>query len=153
MPPVVAATTTVSVSGPSVVSSAIGVDWQPRSFLFAAFVLQPERQLLMDAGRPVRIGGRALDLLTALVERPGEVVSKETLMAHVWPRTFVDQANLKVTMAALRRALGEDVATPRFIATVVGRGYRFVALVRCFDPAGAGLPDPRVRESRAASPR
>ena len=101
-----------------------------RSFAFGTFVLKPERQLLLSHGKPVRIGGRALDLLTALVERAGELVDKEALVSCVWPTTFVDAANLKVTMASLRRALGESHSTPQYIATVVGRGYRFIAPVR-----------------------
>lgn len=101
-----------------------------RSFAFGPFVLVPERQLLLRDDKPVRIGGRALDLLCALVERPGELVSKSELLALVWPDSKVDESNLKVNMAALRRALDEGPTAPQFIATVVGRGYRFVAPVR-----------------------
>ena len=101
-----------------------------RSFAFGQFVLRPERQLLLDHGAPVRIGGRALDLLTVLVERPGELIDKQVLVSRAWPNTFVDAANLKVNMASLRRALGESHAAPTYIATVVGRGYRFIAPVR-----------------------
>jgi predicted ATPase/DNA-binding winged helix-turn-helix (wHTH) protein len=102
----------------------------PRSFAFGPFVLSPERQSLLQGEAPVRIGGRALDILTALVERPGEVVSKRELMARVWPNTIVDESNLKVNVAALRRALGDggpdDV---RYIATVTGRGYKLIVPV------------------------
>jgi len=111
----------------------------PRSFAFGHFVLSPERQLLMHREIPVRIGGRALDLLTALVERPGELVDKQDLVSRAWPTTFVGEANLKVNMASLRRALGESHAMPRYIATVVGRGYRFIAPVRS-SGSGAGPP-------------
>lgn len=100
-----------------------------RSFAFGPFVLVPERQLLLRGEKPVRIGGRALDLLTALVERPGDLVSKSELLSLVWPDTTVDEANLKVNMAAVRRALEEGPGSSRYIATVVGRGYRFVAPV------------------------
>lgn len=75
----------------------------------------------------MQIGGRALDLLTALVERRGELVTKKELMAHAWPRTVVEESNLKVHIAALRKALGEGPQDQRFVATVVGRGYQFVA--------------------------
>lgn len=102
----------------------------PRAFAFGQFVLHPERQLLLKCGSPVRIGGRALDLLTALVERPGQLLDKQALVSRAWPTTFVDAANLKVNMASLRRALGENHASPRYIATVIGRGYRFIAPVR-----------------------
>ena len=102
----------------------------PRAFSFGPFLLIPERQLLLRGERSVRIGCRALDLLTALVERPGELVSKTELMARVWPSTIVEEANLKVNMSALRRALGDGVGAPDYIATVPGRGYRFVAAVQ-----------------------
>jgi DNA-binding winged helix-turn-helix (wHTH) protein len=109
-----------------------GVERFPRSFVFGAFLLQPERQLLLNGRTPVRIGGRALDILTALIERPGELVSKQALMARVWPDTFVEEANLKANVANLRRLLGERHTAPRFIATIVGRGYRFIGPVRAF---------------------
>ncbi|HJU40550.1 MAG TPA: transcriptional regulator, partial [Tahibacter sp.] len=102
---------------------------RPRSFAFGPFVLVPERQRLLKDDTPVRIGGRALDLLTALVERPGEVVGKRELLARAWPNTVVEEANLKVNMAALRRVLGDGPGAAPYIATVVGRGYRFVAPV------------------------
>jgi len=102
-----------------------------RSYRFGPFVLMPERQLLLREGLPVRIGARALDLLTMLVERPGELIGKRALMARVWPDVVVDESNLKVNMAALRRALGDGAgdAAVSCIATVTGRGYRFVAAV------------------------
>ena len=102
----------------------------PRSFAFGTFLLIPERKLLLQGNKPVRIGGRALDILTALVERPGQLVSKRELMARVWPTSIVDEGNLKVNVAALRRTLcdgGPDDA--RYIATVTGRGYQFIAPV------------------------
>ena len=103
-----------------------------RAFAFGPFVLVPERQLLLDGGMPVRIGGRALDILTALVEHPGQLVSKGELISRVWPDTIVDDGNLKVNMAALRRALAEEPGAAQYIATVIGKGYRFVAQVRAF---------------------
>ncbi|CAN7499718.1 ATP-binding protein [Neorhizobium sp. LjRoot104] len=105
-------------------------DVAPRSFVFGPFLLLPERQLLMRDETPVRIGGRALDILTMLVERPGDVVGKRELMSRVWPDTIVEEGNLKVNMAALRRALEEGPDTIQYIATVVGRGYRFTAPVQ-----------------------
>jgi DNA-binding winged helix-turn-helix (wHTH) protein len=101
-----------------------------RCYAFGPYMLWPERQLLTREGAAVRIGGRALDLLTALVERPGELVDKHDLLAWVWPRAFVDEANLKAQMTILRRTLEDRCAEPRFIATVAGRGYRFVSPAR-----------------------
>jgi len=101
-----------------------------RCFAFGCFLLRPEQQLLLKREAPVRIGGRALDILTALVEKPGELVDKRSLISRVWPNTYVEETNLKVNVAGLRRALEDDPCLPRFIATVVGRGYRFIAPVR-----------------------
>jgi len=97
------------------------------TFVFGPFSFVPARHALLQGGVPVRIGGRALDLLAALVERPGELVSKRELMARAWPASVVDEANIKVHIAALRRVLADDGETERYIATVAGRGYRFVA--------------------------
>ena len=119
----------------------------PRSFAFGPFVLIPERQLLLQGEAPVRIGGRALDILTALVERPGEVVSKRELTARVWPNFTVEESNLKVNVAALRRALGQRPDSAQFIATVVGRGYRFIAPVQSAETGASSV------ETRAATPR
>jgi predicted ATPase/DNA-binding winged helix-turn-helix (wHTH) protein len=105
-----------------------------RSFTFGPFLLLPERQLLLKNEEAVRLGGRALHLLTALVERSGELVSKSELLAEVWPGTSVDESNLKVNMASLRRVLEADPDSPPYIATVVGRGYRFVAPVKAKGP-------------------
>lgn len=98
-------------------------------FAFGPFRLVPCRQELLRGQTRIRIGARALDLLVALVERAGDVVSKSELMARVWPTTTVDESNLKVNIAALRRALGDDVTAVEYIATMSGRGYRFIAPV------------------------
>lgn len=117
-----------------------------RRFSFGPFILIPEQQQLLDGCTPVRIGTRALDILAALVERPGELVSKSELFARVWPDTFVDDTNLKVNVAGLRRALGDGVGGARYIATVTGKGYRFVAPVRALAPARLGnLPAAATR--------
>jgi predicted ATPase/DNA-binding winged helix-turn-helix (wHTH) protein len=102
----------------------------PQSFAFGPFVLVPERQLLLRGETPLRIGGRALDILTALVERPGVVIGKHELIARVWKDVVVDEGSLKVNMATLRRTLGDDPGAAQYIATVTGRGYRFVADVQ-----------------------
>lgn len=102
----------------------------PRTFAFGPFTLIPKRQLLLKSGAPVRIGSRALDILTTLVECPGEVVSKRDLFARAWPNTIVEESNLKVNMAALRRVLGEGPGATQYIATVTSRGYRFVVSVQ-----------------------
>ena len=94
---------------------------------FGPFRLLPARQILFEAEKPVRLGSRAFDILVALVERPGEVISKEELVARAWPDTFVGEANLRVHISALRRSLGDGRGAIRYVANIPGRGYRFVA--------------------------
>lgn len=115
---------------------------QSRSFAFGPFVLNPEQQKLVEDQTPVALGGRALDILTALVERPGAVLTKNELIARAWPNLVVEEGNLKVNIAALRRALGEKAGSLQYIATVTGRGYRFVAPVHA-GPAAHAAPESR----------
>jgi adenylate cyclase len=83
---------------------------------------------------PVGLGSRALDLLRLLVERSGELVSKDEIMGTVWPETVVEEGNLTVQISTLRRTLDRDRANGSCIQTVPGRGYRFVARVRRVEP-------------------
>jgi DNA-binding winged helix-turn-helix (wHTH) protein len=99
------------------------------SIAFGPFRLFPTQRLLTEGDQPVHLGSRAFDILVALLERAGELVSKEELMARVWPNTFVVSANLPVHISALRRALGDGHQGNRYIVNVPGRGYRFVAPV------------------------
>src|SRR5579862_2573041 len=96
---------------------------------FGPFRLLAAQRLLLERDKPVRLGSRAFDILTALVERAGEVVGKDELIARAWPRTFVEEANLKMQVSSLRRALGDGQGANRYITTVPGRGYNFVASV------------------------
>jgi predicted ATPase/DNA-binding winged helix-turn-helix (wHTH) protein len=96
---------------------------------FGPFRLLPAQQLLLEGDKPVRLGSRALDILIALIERAGDLVTKEQLVSRVWPDTFVEEGNLRVHVAALRRALGDGHAGKRYVANIPGRGYRFVAPV------------------------
>lgn len=96
-----------------------------RSYEFGEFRLLPDRQALLRAGQPVRIGGRALDILTLLVQRAGDLVSRAELEDHVWPKTFVHESNLKVHVSALRRVLRAAPDDPSGILNIPGRGYCF----------------------------
>ncbi len=100
-----------------------------RAISFGPFRLLPTQQLLLKAGRRVYLGSRAFEILVALVDRPGELVGKPELMARVWPDTIVDEVNLRVQVAGLRRALGDGRGGDRYLATIPGRGYQFVAPV------------------------
>jgi predicted ATPase/DNA-binding winged helix-turn-helix (wHTH) protein len=117
---------------------------------FGPFRLSKEQRLLFEGDAPVRLGGRALDLLVSLVDRPGELVTKGELMARVWPETTVEENNLKVHIAALRRALGDGKCGQRYIVTTPGRGYRFVAPVSLVDVPDNSFPSIKRRHNLPA---
>jgi DNA-binding winged helix-turn-helix (wHTH) protein len=117
----------------------------PYEIEFGSFRLHPAQFLLLEGDNPVRLGSRALEILVVLLERPGELVSKQELMGRVWPNLFVESANLTVHMSALRRTLRDGRDGNRFIINVPGRGYCFVASV-----AVAGRAKPNGDENRAA---
>jgi len=125
---------TGGVAGTIEASGRVG-DPTEAEFSFGRFQLSPARRLLLEDGRPIRIGSRALDLLIALVERPGALVSKSELLTRVWPHAVVDDGNLKVHIAAIRRTLTDGQADDTYISTVAGRGYCFVApVIQSSDP-------------------
>lgn len=96
---------------------------------FGPFTLSPTERLLVRDGVPVRLGGRALDLLIALVDAAGETVSKKDLIARVWPNVLVEEGSLRFHMVAIRRALGEGEGGSRYIVNTTSKGYTFVASV------------------------
>lgn len=104
---------------------------------FGPFKLAVGERLLTREGVPVELGGRALDILVALVTSPNEIVSKKELMDRVWPDAVVEEGSLRFHMAGLRKALGDGQDGARYITTIAGRGYCFVA------PTAAALPDHR----------
>ncbi|MBN8903128.1 MAG: winged helix-turn-helix domain-containing protein, partial [Rhodospirillales bacterium] len=114
---------------------------------FGPFLLLPERQVLLRQGERVRLGSRALDILILLVRRSGELVTKNEIVAHVWPDLVVEENNLRVHMVALRRALGDDPRSPTYIHNVTGRGYRFLAPV-----AEVNAPEPSADADPDAAP-
>ncbi|MFJ3049892.1 ATP-binding protein [Pseudomonas nitroreducens] len=93
---------------------------------FGPYQIFPTSRMILEAGRPLRLGQRALDILLALLERAGQVVSKGELLARAWPGQDIDEGNLRVHMTALRKALGDGQNGRRFIVTVALRGYSFV---------------------------
>ncbi len=95
-------------------------------------LLLGSKQLLRD-GMPVAMGGRALELLAILVEQQGKVVGKQELLTRAWPNLFVEEANLRVQMAALRRVLGDGQDGQRYIVNAARIGYSFVAPIRLID--------------------
>ena len=101
-----------------------------REISFGRFRLLPAQFLLLEGDKPVPLGSRAMHILIVLLERPGELVTKQELMARVWPNVFVEPANLSVHISALRRALRDGRDGNRFIINIRGRGYCFVAPIR-----------------------
>jgi predicted ATPase/DNA-binding winged helix-turn-helix (wHTH) protein len=112
------------------------------TFAFGSFSLIPAQRVLFEDGKPLRLGSRALDILVALVERAGETISKQELIARAWPETIVEEAALRVHVAAVRKALGDGRAGRRYIANNPGRGYTFIAPVTRENPASpTAAPD------------
>ena len=106
----------------------------PTELSFGPFRLLPSQFLLLEGDKPVPLGSRALEILIALLERAGEVLSKQELMARVWPNLFVEPANVTVNISALRRALRDGRDGNRFIINIPGRGYCFVADAAAIQP-------------------
>lgn len=98
-----------------------------QAIAFGPYRIHPGQRLLLEGQQPLRLGRRAMDILLILLAQAGEVVSKQQLMAGVWPDSVVEDINLRVHMAALRKALGEGQNGQRYIVTVAQRGYSFVA--------------------------
>lgn len=101
----------------------------------------PLQRRLTREDQPVRIGSRAFEILVALIERAGELVTKDELIARVWPNTFVAETNLAVQIAGLRRALGDGAGQSRYVSNTPGRGYRFVAPVTVETELSSDAPD------------
>jgi len=96
---------------------------------FGPFRLFAAERQLKKGDEPLQLGSRTLDTLIALVERAGEVVTQRELISRVWPGVTVQEANLRIHIASLRKALGDGREDARYIVTVSGRGYCFVAPV------------------------
>lgn len=101
----------------------------PPDVSFGPFRCLPSQFLLLEGDKQVPLGSRALEILIVLLERPGELITKQELMARVWPNVFVEPANLTVHISALRRTLRDGQNGNRFIINIPGRGYSFVASV------------------------
>ena len=96
---------------------------------FDVFRLSPTERLLSKKGKPIELGGRAFDILVALAERAGQVVSKNELLDIVWPDTTVEEGSLRFHIASLRKALGDGESGARYVTTVYGGGYCLAAPV------------------------
>jgi PAS domain S-box-containing protein len=99
------------------------------SLQFGPFELSSGARMLRREGVVLPLGGRALDILIYLAERPGEVVAKRELIDYVWSDVIVEEGSLRVHVAAIRKALGDGRFGNRYIANIKGRGYAFVCTV------------------------
>jgi DNA-binding winged helix-turn-helix (wHTH) protein/Tol biopolymer transport system component len=131
---------------------------------FGPFRVDPQRRLLLQDGQPVPLTGKAFDILLALLECHGEILTKDELIGRVWPDTVVEEGNLGRNISSLRKALDESPDEHRYIVTLARRGYRFVADVRerweengiATGPAEIRpfpAPDPGALPSAVTSPR
>jgi TolB-like protein/DNA-binding winged helix-turn-helix (wHTH) protein/Flp pilus assembly protein TadD len=127
---------------------------------FGIFEADPRSGMLTKAGQRIRLQEQPFQLLSALLERPGEVVTREELQGRLWPRTVIDYDHgLNKAVSKIREALGDSADNPRFVETIARRGYRFLADVAIVDEShigaiaaspAANAPNPEDRADRAA---
>src|SRR6185369_16010477 len=115
-----------------------------RFFEFDNFLLDAQQRLLFRDGQPVELTPKVFDVLFELVQSGGRVVEKKELMERIWPNSFVEEANLTQHVSTLRKKLGQD-AQQRYILTVPGRGYRFVAPIKSWDDDAIVTVQERIR--------
>src|SRR5438309_11122487 len=128
----------------------------PAIIEFGHFRIVPHRRELLADDVPIHLGGRTFDVLMALIEGQGAVVSKDALMHRVWPNRIIDEKNLHAQISALRNALGAD---RNLIRTISGRGYQFTGEVRTVAEsphtptvAGTAVPAPAAARPLANLP-
>ena len=126
----------------------------PRLVRFETFEVDVRAGELRKAGVRLKLPGQPFQVLAILLERPGEVVTREELQKRLWPDTFVDvDHNLNTAINKIREVLGDSAESPRFVETLPRRGYRFVAPVEGTQttevPGGSGVR--RNRECRGSA--
>ena len=104
-----------------------------RLYEFGPFIMDTVKRVLLREGEIVPLAPKAFETLLALVEHHGQVLEKEKLMEMVWPNSFVEEGNLTYNISLLRKALGESASERRYVVTIPGRGYRFVADIEEFE--------------------
>ena len=122
-----------------------------KSIFFGPFTLRFTERSLERDGAPIRLGSRELDTLILLVERAGEVVPHQEFLKRVWPNATVSKGSVRVTVAGLRKALGDDGDEARYITNVPGRGYCFIVSLETSPPKALEMPDPSRLATRAAT--
>ncbi len=104
------------------------INGEPKQIIsFAEFELDVARRTLVREGKPLPLNAKAFDLLVYLAENAGRIITKNEILDAVWENQFVEEANLKVQISALRKVLGENKAAPRLLVTIPGKGYKFIA--------------------------
>ena len=111
-------------------------------YRFGQFALNPELRVLYRGSEPVVLPRKCLETLVLLIRHREQIMSKDELMATLWPDTAVEEANLTQNVSTLRKALGDDPKQHRYIARASGRGYSFVATVA--EVQGPGLPSSKA---------
>jgi DNA-binding winged helix-turn-helix (wHTH) protein len=107
---------------------------QSRALRFGDFEVDLRSGELRKAGVKQKFGGQPFQVLSLLLERPGEVVTREELQKRLWPDTFVDvDHNLNTAINKIREALGDSAETPCFVETLPRRGYRFIGAIETFE--------------------
>src|SRR5687768_14054076 len=126
-------------------------------FEFGEYRLDPAEHRLTRDGKVVPLTPKAFETLRLLVENGGHLLEKERLMEMLWADAFVEEGNLADNISKIRQALGDSRKTPKYIETVSGRGYRFIADVRRIDaretgnePAKSDAPGAIAGDIRAA---
>jgi DNA-binding winged helix-turn-helix (wHTH) protein len=129
--------------------SSAGGTSPTRCVRFGAFQLDLQRQSLFKNGAHVKIQGKVYQALVALLENPGEIVTREALRTRMWPSdTHVNyDANVNTTVNKLRQALGDTNGEPMFVQTIPRRGYSFIAKVEYVDEVGAATSVPRIAKT------
>src|SRR5258707_3025912 len=122
----------------------------PAAIEFGRFRVLPHRREVLAEGRPLELGERAFDVLMVLIEAPGAVVSKDTLMERVWPNRSVEENRLQAQISALRKTFAAD---RDLIRTIAGRGYQFTGEIRTVSArpdaqVSGGMPQPAATPSR-----
>ena len=118
---------------------------------FGPFSLDPAERIISRDGTPLPLTPKVFDTLVCLVRNRGRLLTKDELLKEVWPGTFVEEVNLAVNISTLRKTLGESPQDPRYIATVQGRGYRFVADVRQISARDEAKPNSALQISQLST--
>jgi DNA-binding winged helix-turn-helix (wHTH) protein len=119
---------------------------------FGEFRLDPEESVLLRDAQPIPLAPKALEVLIFLVQNNGRLVDKDEILKNVWPDTVVEEGNLNFAIHQARKALQDDSSNPRYIKTVLKRGYRFIADVRVLEGRNGNALKTSSHNGTAASP-